>query len=327
MHKLHIFPAVTLFWLLTTPTFAATKTAVNSAKWEQGSTWSGGVVPACGDTIVIPAGKQVEVTSILDFSLCAQPMQVTISGELTFQTGKKLKLPCGSVITLNSGGTITAGGGGGNSNLIDICNTTVWNAAQGTVSGPLVFEVNPLPVEMAFLDAVSVEAGILITWITLSETNNAYFTIERSKDGIIFEEIGRVNGYGTTSQPHSSNYLDIKPFQGNSYYRIKQTDFNGGSTVSKAVIVTRKEKTELQIYPNPTFGDLFVNLDEQYRKQSCKLMIHTVSGNLILSKDIIISNTGYGIKLLQSSEFLKPGKYLVTLKFNSQSLTEQIIVK
>jgi len=309
------------------PAFAVTKTAINSNKWETASTWSGGSVPACGDTIVIPAGKNVEITSLLDFSLCSQVTIMTINGTLSFQTGKKLKLSCGSSITLNSGGYIVAGGGGGNSNLIDICSVTVWNTAQGTVTGPLVFEITPLPVELAYLEAVPGENGILISWVTLSETNNAFFTIEKGKDGKTFTAIGKVNGFGNSTQSHSYIFIDYESTGGVTYYRIKQTDYDGHTSYSKIIVVRLDETIEMRIYPNPTFGDLFLNIDDQYRKQSCKLLIHTMDGKSVLMKNLVINNTGYGIKLLQNEDFLKPGKYVVTLEFISKKLTQQIIVK
>jgi hypothetical protein len=329
MFKKNILIAVILTLLASFPYSgtAATKTALSSGKWEQASRWSGGQLPACGDTIIISAGITVEITSILDFSGCGTRMHLNISGTLDFQTGKKLRLPCSSTIQLNSGGSITAGNGGGNSNLIDICESTVWNAAQGNLTGPLVIQLNPLPVEMAYLSVRPDKEGITISWITLSEKGNSHFTVEKSKNGKSFNDLVRVEGAGTTSQLNSYLVTDMNPFEGVQYYRIRQTDFNGASTTSKMIAINWNSAFAFQIFPNPSRGELFANIDPQLEGQTGKLIINRSDGKLHLLRDIKIEGGTYGIKLLGQKEMLKPGSYLVSLNFKDHNYSQLIISK
>jgi hypothetical protein len=136
-----------------------------------------------------------------------------------------------------------------------------------------------------------------------------------------------VNGFGTTSQPHSYVFIDKELVNGITYYRLRQTDFDGGFSHSKPIVVKWEDKIELRVYPNPTHGDLFMNIGEQFRKQTCRLLVHTQTGKTVLVKDLVINHTGYGIKLLNKNEFLKSGNYIVTVEFDVQKFTQHIIIK
>lgn len=306
---------------------SATRTALSSGRWEQASRWSGGQLPACGDSVVINAGISVEISSILDFSLCSGPLHLKIKGTLTFQTGKKLRLPCNSSVTIESGGLISGGGGGGNSNLIDICNVTVWNAAQGNLPGPAVLQVNPLPIELAYFSVRPESDGITLSWITLSELNNSHYVIEKGKDGLHFDELTTVPGAGTTT--HLSSYLvtDKNPFEGLQYYRLRQVDQDGKSTLSSTLAVKWNSLHVFQIYPNPSTGELFANLDPQLVGQTGKLIINRADGKLLMLRDIRIENTSYGVKLLKNREYLKPGSYMVSLNFKDQNYSQIVVAR
>jgi hypothetical protein len=254
-------------------------------------------------------------------------MIVSVSGTLTFQTGKKLKLPCNSHITLSSTGAITGGGGGGSSNLIDICSVTVWTVSMGNLSGPLVLQLNPLPVELAHFSARTEGEIIVLNWLTFSELNNDYYVVEKSKNGIEYKELGVIDGAGTSSNINAYKMIDIIPYHGIQYYRLKQVDFDGKSVTSELIAVKWQKGTECSIYPNPGKGELFANIDPSYDKQKGKLIINNTDGKLVLSKDIQVNGSFYGIKLLQNQEYLKPGSYLVTLTFRDKSFSQYIVSK
>jgi hypothetical protein len=76
-----------------------------------------------------------------------------------------------------------------------------------------------------------------LTFTTLSEKNNAYFTIQRSANGIDFTSIGNINGQLNTSTLKTYSFTDYQPIQGVNYYRIKQTDVDEKYEYSKTVSV------------------------------------------------------------------------------------------
>lgn len=111
-----------------------------------------------------------------------------------------------------------------------------------------------LPLELNYFEVAPKGTEVELQWETLSETNNDYFTIERSVDGIVWEELGQVQGAGISTEVEKYSIMDEKPYYGVSYYRLKQTDFDGTSTLSETRVITIAEKnnTAVRIYPNPT---------------------------------------------------------------------------
>lgn len=112
-----------------------------------------------------------------------------------------------------------------------------------------------LPVEWLDFEAVlsTDERKVDCIWQTASELNNAYFSVERSSDTEQWEVIGTVQGAGTSSQVNSYVFIDERPLPGVSYYRIRQTDFNGDQDWSNIDVVKRNESV-FTVYPNPGSG-------------------------------------------------------------------------
>lgn len=147
-----------------------------------------------------------------------------------------------------------------------------------------------LPVEWLDFQAILVNDGryTRCTWQTATELNNEYFTVERSLDGLVWESLGQVQGAGTTHDPQAYEWLDRHPYEGVSYYRIAQTDYNGAVDYSVIRSVERKKQTQFAVYPNPgnqyfiltgyEMGDLLV-FDALGRRVPFSL---TLSGELTL---------------------------------------------
>jgi hypothetical protein len=102
----------------------------------------------------------------------------------------------------------------------------------------LVDNSDPLPIELIKFSANCEASETVINWTTASETNNDYFTIERSQDGSVFEEVAVIDGAGTSGELNSYEVTDKYPYAGTSYYRIKQTDFDGNFEYSDLVAVS-----------------------------------------------------------------------------------------
>lgn len=96
------------------------------------------------------------------------------------------------------------------------------------------------------------ESYAKLNWLTSSETNNDYFTIERSADGQNFAALEDIKGAGNSSEEISYEWIDQKLLPGNNYYRLKQTDYDGKFTYSNIVRTIIDVSEETRIYPNPT---------------------------------------------------------------------------
>ncbi|GEM_PF-3211656 len=88
-------------------------------------------------------------------------------------------------------------------------------------------DFGPLPVDLLSFNATLTAEQVLIAWSTASETNNDFFTLERSQDTRVTQAIATIPGAGNSNQVLTYQHNDPDPLEGISYYRLKQTDFDG----------------------------------------------------------------------------------------------------
>lgn len=96
---------------------------------------------------------------------------------------------------------------------------------------------NPLPIELLWFDAKAAKDVVNCAWATASEWNNAFFTVERSADGLLFEPVGRVESQGDGASLRHYRFTDEAPLPGTSFYRLRQTDHDGTFVHSAVVAV------------------------------------------------------------------------------------------
>jgi autotransporter-associated beta strand protein len=108
-------------------------------------------------------------------------------------------------------------------------------------------QVNILPISLLSFQAEAVDGQVHTKWTTASERDNDYFTIERSKDGNHWEKAGTVDGAGDSDQELSYDFTDPRPYVGLSYYRLRQTDFNGEFTTSSPRAVEIRQNGEFAL--------------------------------------------------------------------------------
>lgn len=121
--------------------------------------------------------------------------------------------------------------------------------ALGSFSGN-----NPLPISLISFDATVCESSVCLTWQTASEVNNDFFTVERSKDGVSWAGVADIQGAGNSETILNYHTMDTSPFSGVSYYRLKQTDFDGAFEYAPIVSVSLDHQSNRgwTIYPNPS---------------------------------------------------------------------------
>lgn len=114
-----------------------------------------------------------------------------------------------------------------------------------------------LPITLSSFNVKKVGREVKIDWETEAEINNDFFTIERSQNGLDWENIAIIQGAGNSSNKLSYQTYDKYPFSGTSYYRLFQTDFDGNRTYSSIVSVDF-EIGNLYIYPNPASQNIVI---------------------------------------------------------------------
>lgn len=177
--------------------------------------------------------------------------------------------------TVNNGSTHGGGGGGGQGTVIFStpaptsnvtiqtqngtggCNQTpcanrAGSGAGSSNSGIVVSSIGALPIELLSFQAVPVRDRVDVRWSTATELDNDHFDVERSIDGDSWYTVLTLPGAGTSTNERTYAAMDMRPLPGRSFYRLKQTDTDGASTLSDAVMVELEADADvLGVVPNP----------------------------------------------------------------------------
>jgi hypothetical protein len=117
----------------------------------------------------------------------------------------------------------------------------------------------PLPIQLISFEATPQSGEVNLKWSTASELNNDFFTIQRSRDAENWEDVITVKGAGTVNVRTDYETTDGLPFNGISYYRLKQTDFDKQYSYSQVRRVELNNEFHLKVYPNPSNGTFTVS--------------------------------------------------------------------
>ncbi len=187
------------------------------------------------------------------------------------------------------------------------CNVTAQNvgnwARAGGISDPVQYAtpLNVLPITLMNFDAFNLNSNSnKIEWETASEINNDFFTVERSSNMSDWEIVEIVSGAGNSNKVNSYYVPDYNPYQ-LTYYRLKQTDYDGKFTYSRVTTVNNtKGLNDISIYPNPTTGEVNIEWDLPLNT----IEIFDARSKLIFSSDgntkLNISDLPQGVYILKA---------------------------
>lgn len=167
---------------------------------------------------------------------------------------------------------------------------------------------------------------VKLNWTTRSEIDNDFFTIQRSLDGQNWEVLSKVNALSNTSNS-SQNYtfIDEKPLDGLSYYRLKMTDVNGFSQWSKVVEVDWSGKDEGigVFYPNPNQEDkVYLNYQNGSGTQ-WQISVFDMAGQLVAQRQKAVLQ-GNGVLELDLAEIGK-GIFVVKIEDGQRSVVRKLV--
>lgn len=177
------------------------------------------------------------------------------------------------------------------------------NGAISINSNSITMKSTTLPIELLSFTVTSVGKNVKIDWATASETNNEYFIVQQSENGILFTEIQQIRGAGNSNILINYSILDKNPSSGISYYRIKQTDFDGNFTFSNLAVINRKKDIPTKIYPNPYSEFTTICIDESMDLKNTELKIFNIIGDEMLSFQISKPITRIETNSLQSGMY------------------------
>jgi hypothetical protein len=142
-----------------------------------------------------------------------------------------------------------------------------------------------LPIELLSFTADCDYGNINLKWVTTSETNNDYFTIEKSYDMKNWDIVSVISGAGNSTTSIDYTYIDSYESIENVYYRLKQTDYNGAFSYSAAISANcfSEQNIKLLLYPNPTNSELKCEFYSPFRDNYIVEIINTY-GQTVLQK-------------------------------------------
>jgi len=167
-----------------------------------------------------------------------------------------------------------------------------------------------LPVSLLFFNAVLKDRQSLLSWKTTREINNDHFDIERSADGLHFTRLLTMAGAGNSSIEQFYQAVDANPYDGITYYRLKQVDLDGHFVYSPLASVRLSTGFSYMVYPNPAIDKIYITVHAA-KTQSADLEIFDEAGKRLQSKHIevvkgdnqyewTISTLSHGIYFIRS---------------------------
>ena len=185
-----------------------------------------------------------------------------------------------------------------------------------------VYYTVPLPIQLAGFIALALSNSVKLTWKTNSEINNNYFTVQRSAGLETVIDIASVPGAENSSVIRNYSAVDENPLPGISYYRLKQTDYNGQFTYSLWVKINFNQNNKIKIVPNPAEGNTVNIILPSAPSSSCRVFINDITGKLLFEKKIIkdLANDFLSISGLPLAE---GGMFFLTVELDGKIYKEK----
>jgi Secretion system C-terminal sorting domain len=157
-----------------------------------------------------------------------------------------------------------------------------------------------------------------LQWTTDNEVNTSHFEIERSKNGVSFNSIGRVNSVNS-SGVHRYSFTDIAPVEGINFYRLKQVDRDRRISYTTIIKILHNSFGQvISLHPNPATN--FVNIDFVSKRNLLLVGIFDAQGRQVLQTSL----TNQGIIKLNISK-LATGSYTIQISDGETNATASLI--
>lgn len=200
------------------------------------------------------------------------------------------------------------GGGGGNA------------FAQIDLITIKVYYTQPLPIELLDFNAECLNGNAIISWSTATQSNNDYFTLEKSSNGVDYQKVDSVKGEGNSLIQNNYFVKDDKIFEQLTYYRLKQTDFGGNYTYSNVIALEcNLANFDITIHPNPFTSQTLISFNEDQLHTTIKITNNV--GKLV--KSIFIANRK---QIVIEKGDMASGIYFLQITNDSQNVINKKLV-
>ena len=315
---------------------AQTCTSSGSGAWIASATW-GGTDPATCVNFVISVGHTVQINAgdnVMVDNSGGSSGSITINGILDISGNLIPPPPLGpAVLSLMNTSVIIVGVGNitGNATGSIVNGINVYFGEDLLGIGLQLFSAivaaggltadGMLPIELLSFYAATQTNSIALHWQTANELDNDYMAVERSRDGKHFDELGRLNGNGTSFEVQTYSFFDEKPFPGLNYYRLRQVDFDGTTSYHRVIAVVFGEtKEELLVFPTIAKEQVFIHWSTPLKEQTIVQLVD-LSGNVLLRQALKAGTQSTSIKVDQ----LLSGHYFLQIQSGDEIQLERFI--
>ncbi|MBI4646278.1 MAG: T9SS type A sorting domain-containing protein, partial [Bacteroidia bacterium] len=197
----------------------------------------------------------------------------------------------------------------------------------------LVKRPNGLPVELLFFNCQCRGAAVEFNWATASEMNNDYFTIERSSDGILFQPVHIEKGAGNSNTIITYSFINnVQTRHGVSYFRLKQTDYDGNFKYSDEIYVNCSGEAlsapAINVFPNPANqGESIYISFSALPDEEISVNIVNILGEQIYSEIIPVIKDMSASATYELNLYLTAGIYYFVVSAGSKRYYQKFIIK
>ena len=166
--------------------------------------------------------------------------------------------------------------------------------------------------------------GNFLKWVTATETQSHYFAVESSVDGTNFQVIATQDAAGESNTAITYEYLDRDAVAGTTYYRITQYDFDGSSTQTDVLALTRGEVTFGigSIQPIPANNVLTVKADFATATKA-EVIVYTLDGKVVSTTQVDVTEGANSINLDVAN--IASGMYFITVSNGVETATDKFV--
>ncbi len=204
-------------------------------------------------------------------------------------------------------------------------HTITGNFATGFSGFGIVQDIVPLPIELTDINAMPQDRFIKVNWSTSTETNNEGFHLQRSvSPSTGFEDIAWIEGAGTTVEAQSYTFNDENVETGiRYYYRLKQMDYDGTSSLSEVVSAILASKgLSFDLFPNPASDMIYIKPGIFQNGRMANVSITDATGKLYRNETLEFAEE----MPINVSE-LPSGVYFLTLESEGDVQTVKFMVE
>lgn len=192
--------------------------------------------------------------------------------------------------------------------------------------GTAVVSCTPLNIDDLMLFGESESTFNQINWNVLGEINSSYYVVERSTNGINFEEIGTIEAQNSGLEEISYSFEDYTSEMGMNYYRIKTVKNSGSSIVSSSLGLNTVYSNNFKIvgtYPNPTSDEFTIKMVSNQKEDVIYRLI-SIDGSIIDQKTISVEK---GINQIDLNTNSRTGLFYIEISSLTQGKieTEKIV--